>query len=81
MKSIPDWLDERTGYRRPTKSHMTEADALERYPGAERDPASAGAGQEEATTAALFLTFRAHGRHTCGWPARSGERMTLLRCP
>lgn len=33
-------VDERTGKRRLTKWHMTEADALERYPGAEREPNS-----------------------------------------
>lgn len=35
------WItDERSGKRRLTKFHMTEKDALERYPDAERDPAS-----------------------------------------
>lgn len=35
------WIvDERTGKRRLTRYRMTEADALARHPGAERDPAS-----------------------------------------
>jgi hypothetical protein len=35
------WItDERTGKRRLTKWHMTEQDALERYPDAEREPSS-----------------------------------------
>ena len=35
------WIvDDRTGKRRLTKWHMTEKDALERHPAAERDPSS-----------------------------------------
>jgi hypothetical protein len=35
------WItDERTGKRRLTRWHMTEAEALERYPDAEREPSS-----------------------------------------
>lgn len=53
------WIvDERTGKRRLTKWHMTEADALERHPGAEREPAS----REERRSAGSAASIVTKGR-------------------